>query len=319
MALKYCFALTAALAAIHGTAFAEGTPRDGAGSPAAAVAAEHRHGDHGQAQAAPEPGVPADPGRGRRQGQEWTKYPLITPVMRPDAGRDRMGAVLAVKNLETGALEVFAPKPGGEGVGRPFPVTPEGAEIKALPKLGNYYWVVAREEKDGRVGVASTAYYFSEPGPAPTELLKVRKSELEIIPQPLPREHGAYREAEKWRFLVRFNGQPLPHKPVKMETEFGTKTVFTSDAKGMVTVLFPYDFKPAAPEHGRGHHGPRRAKFVLAAEHDDQGRHYHTAFNYTYSPDDERTRNLWAGVGFGVFGMLLATPLLRRKKVGGNA
>jgi hypothetical protein len=151
-------------------------------------------------------------------------------------------------------------------------------------------------------------------------LLLKQKSELEIIPQPLPREHGAWRESEKWQFLLRFNGQPLAKKEVRMETEFGTKTAFVSDEQGMVTVLFPRDFKPAEkkPEQGGHDHGPRRAKFVLAVEHDDGGKHYLTAFNYTYSADAARGKNLLAGVGFGMFGMLLATPLLRRKKAENN-
>ena len=45
---------------------------------------------------------------------------------------------------------------------------------------------------------------------APTELLKEPRHELEIVPEPLPREHGSYRESEKWRFLVRFNGGRWP-------------------------------------------------------------------------------------------------------------
>ncbi|MDO9189737.1 MAG: hypothetical protein Q7U24_07700 [Sulfurimicrobium sp.] len=105
-----------------------------------------------------------------------------------------------------------------------------------------------------------------------------------------------------------------------METEFGTRTAFTSDGKGMVTVLFPRDFKPAEKTPGQGghSHGPRRAKFVLAAEHDDGGKHYLTSFNHTYSADPDRNRDLLAGLGFGVFGMLLAAPLLRRKKAENN-
>ncbi len=79
------------------------------------------------------------------------------------------------------------------------------------------------------------------------------RHELEIVPDPLPREHGRYRESEKWRFLVRFNGQPLPGQPVTLETEFGTRTSFTTDAAGFATVLFPRDFKPAGKveDHGR--------------------------------------------------------------------
>lgn len=280
------------------------------------MAVDHQHHEHGVAQ--PPAGrvePPGAPEQGKRQGRDWTKYPLITPVMRRGE-RDRMSAGLAAKNIEVAAFEVFAPDSRAEGARRQVPLAPEGTAIKALPKLGNYYWVTARQETEGQVMVASTPYYFGEPGPAPTRLLLEQKHELEIIPQPLPREHGAWRESEKWQFLLRFNSQPVANKTVRMETEFGTKTAFVSDEQGLVTVLFPRDFKPdeKKPEQGSHNHGPRRAKFVLAVEHDDDGKHYLSAFNYTYSADVERGRNLLAGVGFGVFGMLLATPLLRRKK-----
>jgi hypothetical protein len=253
---------------------------------------EHRH--------------PAADGRGR----EWTAYPLITPAM---AGGDRNGATLRVRNLQAPALEVFGPAGPAQQRHRSVPLAPEGARIEAAaPNIGNYHWVTAREEAEDRVTVASTAYFFANPGPAPTGLLLERRNELEIIPQPLPREHGAYRESEKWRFLVRFNGQPLANQEVKMETESGTRTRFISDADGLATVLFPRDFKPAEGA-AAGHHGPQRARFVLVTEHQDQGRRYLTAFNYTYSPDADTGRNLWAGAGFGLFGMLLAAPLLRRR------
>lgn len=277
------------------------------------VAAEHQHHEHGAAQQM------GTPGKGRWQARDWTQYPLIAPVMRRGE-RDRMSTGLTEKNIETGFFEVFAPDSSVADARRKVPVEAEGTVIKALPKLGNYYWVTAREEKDGQVTVASTPYYFGEPGPAPTRLLLEQKYELEIIPQPLPREHGAWRESEKWQFLLRFNGQPLANKALRMETEFGSKTSFTSDEQGRVTVLFPRDFRPAGkkPEQGGHDHGPRRAKFVLAAEHDDGGKHYLTAFNHTYSADPDRNRDLFAGVGFGLFGMLLAVPLLRRKKAENN-
>lgn len=312
--------LGASLIAMQGMALAE-YKSTGARQAAAqaGMAAEHQHQEHDQGQAPAAPAQPGTAGQGRWQGRDWTKYPLITPVM----GRagDRAAATLAVKNIGAQTLEVFAAEGPADKLRRQFPVSPEGARIEAVsPKIGNYHWVSAREEGDSRVTVASTAYPFGNPGEAPTRMLLTQKSELEIIPQPLPREHGAWRESEKWTFLVRFNGQPLAGKEVKMETEFGTRTAFVSDEKGMATVLFPRDFKPAEPGRAQGHdHGPRRVKFVLAAEHDNGSRHYLTAFNYTYSPDAERNKNLWAGLGFGMFGMLLATPLLRRKKTENSA
>lgn len=308
--------LAAALAVAQSSALAEGRPGSRPASAETGAAAEHPHAhDHGQAQAAA-PGQAQEPG-GKGQGwrgKEWTRYPLITPMM--GRGGDRAAATLAVKNLQPATLEVFAPEGPADKLRRQFPITSEGAKIEAVtPKIGNYHWVSAREEADSKVTVASTAYAFGNPGAAPTKLLLTQKNELEIIPQPLPREHGSYRESEKWKFLLRFNGQPLAGKEVTMETEFGTRTAFISDAQGMVKVLFPLDFKPADPAKAHSQHmGPRKAKFVLAAEHDDGGKHYLTAFNYAYAPDATTGKNLWAGAGFGVFGMLLAVPLLRRKK-----
>lgn len=280
--------------------------------PAAAPPMAHEHHDH----AAPPGGAnaPAQPAgearQGMRGGRDWTRYPLILPVMAPRG--ERGGNTLALKNLEARVLEVYAP----DRTHRELPVAAEGARVEpASPKSGNYYWVFARTVGENQVTVASTATYFSNPGAAPTELLLSPKHELEIVPQFLPREHGAYRESEKWRFLVRYAGQPLAGKKLTMETEFGSRIAFTSGPDGMATVLFPYDFKAEEPGKGGGHHGgPRRAKFVLVAEHDDGGKHYLTAFNYSYSPDAERGKNLAAGLGFGAFGMLLAAPLLRRKK-----
>ena len=311
--------LSATLALACASAMAEGRPAGGrpAGAPAATAAVhQHDHHDPAPAQAAAPAGKPADSaaGQGKWQGREWTRYPLLTPMM--GRGGDRAVAKLAVKNLQPAELQVFAAEGPADRLHRQFPVTPEGTRIEAVsPKIGNYHWVSAREEAEGKVTVASTATYFGNPGAAPTALLLKQKYELEIIPQPLPREHGSYRESDKWQFLLRFNGQPLAKKEVRMETEFGTKTAFTSDAKGVVTVLFPLDFKPADPAKAHDQHmGPRKGKFVLAVEHDDGGKRYLTAFNYAYAPDATTGKNLMAGAGFGVFGMLLAVPLLRRKK-----
>jgi hypothetical protein len=298
-------------------------PAQAAGQPEQAGGAAMRHDGHAHESTRPDNGQPPTAREGvsgwKERGQPWTRQPFIMPVMRR-GGRDRMSTGLVEKNIETDVFEVFAPDSSVADARRKVPVEAKGTVIKALPRLGNYYWVTARQEQNGQVTVASTPYYFGEPGPAPTRMLLEQKHELEIIPQPLPREHGSWRESEKWNFLLRFNGQPLANTTLQMETEFGTRTAFSSDDQGVVRVLFPRDFKPAEKTPGQGAHahGPRRAKFVLAAEHDAGGKHYLTAFNYTYSADADRNRDLLTGVGFGIFGMLLAVPLLRRKKTGNN-
>lgn len=270
------------------------------GAAPAGMAGGHDHGAaRAEGTAAP---VPA-------RGQDWTRYPLIVPQMR--RGADRMAGSLSLKNIEAAQVTLYAP--AGQ-LAKDFPVAEQGARIETVdPKVGNFHWVTARQEREGAVIVASTVHAFNNPGPAPTAMFLERKNALEIIPQPLPREHSSYRESEKWRFLVRFNGEPLANGKLKLETEFGTRGAFITGPDGMATVLFPRDFRPAA-EAAPGGHGPRRARFVLAVEHDDQGKHYLTAFNYGYGADPDRSRSLAAGAGFGLLGMLLAATLWRRKR-----
>jgi hypothetical protein len=274
--------------------------------------AQHEHAAHAPAA---EPTTTTAPQR--PVVREWTRLPILSPVM--SRGSERGVAALRPIGIEAAEVTVFAPGGTDDRARVAYPVGPEAAKIEsASPKIGNYHWVTARQESETEVRVASTAWYFGNPGPAPTELLKLPKHELEIVPQPLPREHSSYREAEEWRFQVRWQGAPLAGKTLTMESEFGSRSSFVTDERGAATVLLPRDFREQKGKGGdEGMMGPRRAKFVLGVEHDADGRHYLTAFNYTYSPDHERTRSLGWGAAFGVIGMVAALPLLRRRTPAG--
>jgi len=287
-----------------------------AGAAFAAVPAVAQHEGHTPAATQP-PAATAAP-QGQRPGgnREWTRAPRLLPAMA--RGGERGGATLRPMGIEAANVTVFAGDGPAERRRVDYPVGPEGAKLKsASPKVGNYHWVVARQESEGEVRVASTAWYFSNPGDAPTELLKQSRHELEIVPDPLPREHGNYRESEKWRFIVRYAGQPLANQALSMETEYGSRSRFVTDAAGVATVLFPRDFKPA--EEGHDGHGRQKAKFVLTTEKEDAGKRYLTAFNYTYTLDADRDRSLGWGAAFGLLGMVAATPLLRRRSAKGLA
>lgn len=273
-----------------------------------AAIAQHEH--HGTPPAAVEAAAPA----GRPPvAREWTRQPLLLPAMA--ARGDRAAAVLRPRGIAADHVTVFAPEGPAERRRVDYPVEADGARIAtATPKIGNYHWVVARSETPEEVRVASTAWYFANPGDAPRALLAERKHELEIVPDPLPREHASYRESEKWNFVVRFDGQPLANQPLTLETEFGSRATFVTDRDGVATVLFPRDFKPTAGDGGGEGHGPRRAKFVLSTERTTADRHYLTAFNLAYGQDGDRNKSLGWGATFGLIGMLAATPLLRRKQ-----
>jgi hypothetical protein len=273
------------------------------------VLAQH---DHGPAPAAATAGAPAGRPAGRPAAREWTKQPVL--IGRAERG-DRASAKLTLRGLAAANITVYASEGPVERLKTEYPVGPEGAKIEAVtPKIGNYHWVVAREESADAVRVASTAWYFGNPGDSPKDMLQTPKHELEIVPAPLPREHRSYREAEKWRFLVRFNGQALASQAVIMETELGSRSTVVTDASGHATVVFPRDFKPAANADGEGNDARSRSRFVLATEKEDGGKRYLTAFNYTYSQDPERNRSLAWGAAFGILGMVAATPLLRRRQ-----
>lgn len=238
----------------------------------------------------------------------WTQQPLLLPET---TRRERDTARLRAFGITASSLTVHAPAGEPAVRQREFSLSDGVAHISsAAPKIGNYHWVVLREVSPAGIRVASTVWYFSNPGASPENLLAKPKHELEIVPQPLPREHGQYRESEKWRFLVRLYGKPMAGQRLTLETEFGSRSHFVTDAEGFATVLFPRDFPTEPP----GGHGRPSAAFVLSTEHAEGEHRYQTAFNLRYGPDADRGRSLAWGAAFGLAGMLAATPLLRRRQ-----
>ena len=161
---------------------------------------------------------------------------------------------------------------------------------------------------------AATVKYFANPGAAPTQMLGQAKSELEIVPQPLPREHWQYRENERWNFLVRYQRLPLPGARVHLETAAGSRADVVTDANGMVQLIFPADLPRQGNGHAGGHGMAPAGKFVLAVMHQDGQHRYLSTFNYTYSRDAMAGRSIWAGSAFMLLGGILAVPLLRRRQ-----
>ena len=238
----------------------------------------------------------------------WTDLPIVTP----GGGRAERGQFSLVGlGVPTEQLSVFSPgKPDSPRVldtaGGRWLISPE------VPGTGGHHWLMARGEQIGKIVTASTIVTFPAKGDAPTKLLNQSRGGLEILPQIVP-EHGGVREGETWKFLVRFDHQPLANAVVRIETENGTKSQSVSDNLGVVKIAFPRDYNPAQIDPKAGSTRTRKG-FVLAVEHKTASVTHLTGYNYFYYPDLMRERNLMAGFGFLAFGMLLATPLLRRKE-----
>ena len=250
------------------------------------------------------------------QDMVWTSAPLLLPAAVKGADRRTQSLVQPV-NLTTTQVMVFPPIGGGK------PSEPWAAEAQAVDTfsikgkgVGNYHWLASSSE-DGK-SLASSVYYFSNPGAAPRELLQQNMATLAVKPLALPREHNQYRANETWQFQTTLQGKPLSNASIRFETSNGTNQTLTTDAQGQVVLTFPDDFKTikdAHQQHGGGHgghggHGMNTAQFVVSVEHEG----ITSAFNYKYAPDAFTNKAVLPALGFALGGMLLASPLLWRRK-----
>ena len=183
---------------------------------------------------------------GMEQMLSWTGSPLLK--IRKNAarggGQNSASTVIVPENIAPDAIRAYSNRVKDKTGQRILPVE-TGAALLDKPASGGLHMLTAREERAGRVLVASTVYYFGRKASKnPTTMFMQQKNELEIIPQPYPGEHGRYRANEKWKFLVRFNSRPLAGQRVVFESQNGTRKEFVSDRKGVVSVLIPNDFNP---------------------------------------------------------------------------
>lgn len=268
--------------------------------PEAAQESHAGHGSHGE-----HPGQPVS----------WTAYPILTPKSSGER-RDAMQTFVVPQNIVADRIDDYSSNLGDAGGQRQLPLGMAGAKLDQ-PSSGGFHWLAAREQHDDSVRVASTVHYFGERGGRdPSAMFMQQKNDLEIIPQPFPREHSTYRAGEDWKFLVRFRGQALANQTVMLETRNGTRLSLKSDDLGIVSLHLPDDFQARQenPEKGTHAHGRRSADFLLATEYQADGMDYVTAFNGKYGPNAFDQRSLAWGLGFILLGMLSASPLLRPRK-----
>ncbi|MBE9558637.1 MAG: hypothetical protein IMF08_17395 [Proteobacteria bacterium] len=258
------------------------------------------HGDH----TAQGPAVP-----------RWTSYPMLVP------GRSfgRTGVRIQTYNIHAMEGQAIGSFDGqGEAALKAATTGLEFSEdgefiVKAVETGGYYLVAVQGHGPGGENANAMTVRYFSNPGPAPRDMLNAVRPGLEIAPNPLPREHSRYRENESWTFRVAMDGKPLAGMPVTLETSNGTKAEFQTGDDGLVEVAFPQDMKEV-PKDKLSHGRAPPASFVLAVR--DGG--LLATFNGTYRRDAHAGKNLWFGFGFVLLGMAAATPFLRRPKTKGD-
>ena len=245
---------------------------------------------------------------------KWTSLPMLV-------GASRFSPKYQAYNMHAMEGQTYASYDGeGEdalaATTQPLSIGDSGGFAVKAGGSGGYYLVrVMGHGPSGEIATAMTLKYFSQPGPAPRDLLNASRSGFEIAPAVLPREHGHYREDETWPFIVRMDGNPVAGAKVALETSNGTKAEFITGADGIAQVTLPVDFQDIPKEewnHGR----PPYSKFVLAVR--DGG--LLATYNDSYAMHAYGSKDVMTGIGFAVLGMALAAPLvLRRKEKKGGA
>lgn len=181
------------------------------------------------------------------------------------------------------------------------------------PSVGGYYALVLESKTPERT--QSAVRYLSQFGrPAkvsPTRLTALPKSPLEIVPNPLHREHDRYTASKTYRFTVMFENHPLPNASVRFETNQNTAKEYRTDPQGGVSLELPDDFQNV--KVGRSENLP--GEFLLTVEHRSTQSDYVSTLSMPYyvNPNDYwQSQKL--GAGTMLLGFLGGLFLYRRTK-----
>jgi hypothetical protein len=179
-----------------------------------------------------------------------------------------------------------------------LPVEIGGRLVIKPTGMDNYHAVVAELDwGDSKEAVIRYETLRGEPsGRSPQALLDLNKTDLEIVPDPLPREHYRYYSNTDWAFCLRFKGQPLPGTELTLATANGSSVSATTGSDGCATMTLPDDFEEVKP--GRRNNEP--ALFEVSAEHAADGKRYQTLLMAEYNPNPDH----WRSTGLAAFVML---------------
>ena len=155
-------------------------------------------------------------------------------------------------------------------------------DLVTLPRTGvdNYHALVVNQAHENSVS-SSIRYIYNYGRPSktsPTKITQIHKSELEIQPAPLPREHDHYTGSNYYKFELHFKDEVLPNTLITFSTSNGHEETIKSDEDGGFCVTMPNDFK----EVKAGRRANRPSEFILKTSHLHEGITYTTTFAMPY-------------------------------------
>lgn len=185
--------------------------------------------------------------------------------------------------------------------------------VVTIPRTGlNNYHALVVNGKQADTFTSSVRYIYGHGKPSktsPSELTHMQKSEFEIIPSPLPREHDRYTASKSYDFILRLQGKPLGAAPILLTTANGSELRTTTDEKGRFEITLPNDFKAVKEDRN----GNRPAEFILKAAYTAGTTHYATTLTMPYhvNPNDH-WRSEPLGALLIVVGLIAGFFMMRR-------
>ena len=184
--------------------------------------------------------------------------------------------------------------------------------LVTLPRTGvdNYHALVVNQAGENNVN-SSVRYIYNYGRPSktsPTKITEIKKSELEIHPVLLPREHDRYTGSISYAFELSFKEKNLPNISIEFTTSNGSSETLKSDETGKFKATMPNDFKEVKP----GIRANRPSEFILKASHIYEGITYSTtlAMPYHVNPTDYwRTQTL--AIVLLVLGLIIGIFMFR--------
>lgn len=180
----------------------------------------------------------------------------------------------------------------------------------------NYHALYATRKHDGVQETAVRYIYFNgkPTGHSPKEITFLNKSDFEIVPDPLAREHWHYKAGDEIAFVIQFKNTPLASLPVSLATSNASVLESLTDTQGRVVFVLPDDFPETIP-HERAN---KPGELLVHAKYSDNGNQYATwlSSDYEVSPRHWRSTELGAmvlGGGF-LFGAFITGLGLKRNR-----
>jgi len=181
-----------------------------------------------------------------------------------------------------------------------------------LPDSGmdNYHALVA-ERKGEALHESSLRYVYMRGKPSgysPDDLISNHKLPLEVVPQPMIREHWRFYSNNKHSFQILFNEKPLIDTWVILQTTNGSKFDAKTDVQGKVSFILPDDFKEVKP----GRRANKAQEFILRTVHITDNITYKTNFSAPYSVNPSHWQSNSGGILALSIGFISGIVIMRR-------